>query len=52
MRKVSFNSDAQLRAWLDGFFELKSNDFYRKGIKNLVERWEKVVDTNGEYIID
>ena len=52
MRGVSFNSEAKLRAWLDEFFESKSNNFYRKGIENLVERWEKVVDTNGEYIID
>ena len=52
MRGVSFNSDAKLRAWFDNFFESKSNNFYQKGIENLVERWEKVVDTNGEYIID
>ena len=26
--------------------------FYRKGIENLVELWEKVVDTNRKYIID
>ena len=51
MRGVSFNSDAKLRAWFDKFFESKSNN-YQKGIENLVECWEKVVDTNGEYIID
>ena len=39
---VSFNSDAELRAWLDEFFGSKSNNFYRKGMENLVERWEKV----------
>ena len=52
MRGVSFDSDAELRAWLDQFFVSKSNNFYRKSIENLVERWEKVVDTIGEYIID
>ena len=36
--------------WMN--FESKSNDFYQKGIENLVECWEKVIDTNGEYIID
>ena len=51
MRGVSFNSDAELRAWFDTFFESKSNNFYRKDIENFVERWEKVVDMNGEYII-
>ena len=52
MRGVSFYSDAELRACLDEFFESKSNNSYRKSIENLVERWEKVVGTNGEYIID
>ena len=52
MNGVSFKNDAELRAWLDEFFESESNDFYQKGIGNLVERWEKVVDMNGEYIID
>ena len=51
-RGVSFNCDAELRDWWDEFFESKSNNFYRKGIENLVECWEIVVDTNGEYIID
>ena len=52
MRGISFDSDAELRVWLYEFFESKSNNFYRKGIENLVERWEKVVDTNGRYILD
>ena len=42
MRGVSFNSDAELRAWLDEFFESKSNDFYQKVIENLAKRWEKL----------
>ena len=51
MRRVSFNTDAELRAWLDEFFESKLGDFYR-GIENLVECWEEVVNNKGEYIID
>jgi hypothetical protein len=43
---------AVLRAWLDKFFESKSGDFYQRGIENLVERWEEVVNNKGEYIID
>ena len=30
----------------------KCADFYQRGVENLVERLEKVVDNNGEYIID
>ena len=29
-----------------------SGDFYQRGIENLVERWEEVVNNNGEYVID
>jgi len=37
---------------LDEFFESRPGDFYRLGIEKLVERWEEVVNNNGEYIID
>ena len=34
------------------FFESKLSDFYRRDIEKLVERWEEVVHSNEEYIID
>lgn len=48
---VLFNTDADLRAWLNEFFKLKQGDFYQRGIENLVEHWEEVVNKE-EYIID
>jgi hypothetical protein len=50
-RGVSFN-DAELQNWLDEFFTAKSADFFKRGIENLPERWEAVVNNGGEYIID
>jgi len=44
--------NAELRVWLDEFFESKPGDFYKRGIENLVERWEEVVNNKGKYIID
>ncbi|UYV74256.1 hypothetical protein LAZ67_11002652 [Cordylochernes scorpioides] len=35
-----------------GFFDTRPGDFWRNGINKLVERWEEVVNNNGEYIID
>ena len=32
-------------------FDFYSGVFHQRGIENLVERWEYVVDNNGEYII-
>ena len=49
---VLFNTDAELRAWLDEFFELKPGDFCQRGIENLVNRWKEVINNNGEYIVD
>jgi hypothetical protein len=51
-RGVSFNNDAELRNWLDDFVTAKPEDFFKRGIENLPERWEAVVNNGGEYIID
>lgn len=34
------------------YFAQKPIDFYRSGIENLQTRWQKVVDNEGDYIID
>ena len=52
LRGVSFNDDMELRTWLDEFFESRPPDFYRQGIEKLVERWEEVINNDGNYIID
>ena len=49
---VTFNNDDELRSLLDDYFSTRPADFYRNGIHKLVERWEEVVNSNGEYIID
>jgi hypothetical protein len=48
---LSFNNYAELRNWL---YELvaKPVDLFKRGIKNLPERWEAVVNNGGEHIID
>jgi hypothetical protein len=50
LRGISFNNDAELQNWLDDFFTVKLADF-KRGIENLAERWEAVVN-NEEYITD
>jgi hypothetical protein len=51
LRGVSFNNDAELRNWLE-IFTAKPADFIKRGIKNLPDRWEAVVNNGAEYIID
>jgi len=43
---------AEIRKCIDDFIALKPVSFYRQGIRKLPERWQKVVDANGEYFVD
>jgi hypothetical protein len=52
LRRVSFNNNAELQNWLDDIFAFKPADFLKRGIENLPERWENVVNNGVEYIID
>ena len=37
---------------LETFFNRLSKEFFAKGIGELAQRWETVIDNNGDYIID
>ena len=52
MRSLTFDNDKDLENWLNDFCESRSSDFWQNGINKLVDRWEQVVNTDGEYIID
>ena len=52
LRGTSFGDDAQLQQWLREFFDSKPVGFFKQGIEQLPERWEKVISSFGEYIID
>ena len=51
MRGVTFDNKEDLKNWLNKFFDIRPGDFWRNGIDKSVERWEEVVNSNGEYII-
>ncbi len=42
----------EIKADLTAFFELQSASFYKRGIELLPVRWAKVVENNGDYIVD
>lgn len=52
LRGVSFNNDEELQLWLENWFTSKEVKFYRRGIEKLPERWQEVIDKEGEYLID
>lgn len=47
----TFVKKVDLEQELIKFFESKEEAFYRRGIEQLVERWQKVIDNNGSYFI-
>ncbi|GFS47988.1 histone-lysine N-methyltransferase SETMAR [Trichonephila clavipes] len=47
----TFTSNEEVKNHLDQFFASKDQKFYERGIMLLPERWQKVLDQNGQYII-
>lgn len=48
----TFTNDDDLKSYLVQFFADKDQKFYERGIMKLPERWQKVIEQNGKYIID
>ena len=48
----SFDSDEAIKEYLIQFFAGKEQSFYERGIMQLPERWQKVIEQSGQYIID
>lgn len=47
-----FNNADDVRSHLIQFFNSKDQTFYERGIFTLLERWKKVIDKNGQYLIE
>ena len=41
-----------MKSHLVQFFADKDQEFYERGITKLPERWQKIIEQNGKYIID
>ena len=52
MRGLTFDNEEDLENWLTTYFDSRSDDFWQNGINKLVERWEEVVNNDGDYIVD
>ena len=48
----TFDSNEAVKNELIQFFASKNQTFYESGIMKLTERWQKVIEQNGQYIID
>jgi len=48
----TFRDTVEVKTALSEFFASKQASFYKEGIENLQQRWDIVLDNDGEYIID
>lgn len=44
-----FSKVEDVRKWLDDYFTSEPQSFYREGIHHLPDKWQKTIDSNGEY---
>ena len=44
-----FNSYEDVKKWVDSWIASEDELFFRRGIRILPERWEKVVASDGQY---
>lgn len=51
LRNKNFENRSDLNSGLATFFASKDANFYKRGIFNLVKRWEKVIENDGAYFV-
>ena len=44
-----FNAYEDVEKWISEWIVSKDESFFRRGIRLLLERWEKVIANNGQY---
>lgn len=49
LNEQRFSNVEDVRKWLDSYFASKPPSFYREGIHHLPDKWQKTIDSNGEY---
>jgi histone-lysine N-methyltransferase SETMAR len=52
LRGQEFDKEKDLKVDTATFFAQRSVNFHERGILSLLDRWRRVIDTNGAYIID
>lgn len=52
LRDKKFNNFQELKNDIDSFFSTMAPSFYASGINTLREKWQSVIDNNGQYIPD
>ena len=48
----NFDDTKEVENYLTHFFDSQSPEFWKRGIESLVDRWRRVIDNDGNYLID
>ena len=49
LKHQQFENEKEVEIWVKNFFDKKTKDFYRTGIRALPERWARCVAKEGDY---
>jgi len=49
LSEQKFSSYEDIKKWIDSWVASKDADLFRRGIRMLLERWEKAVAGDGQY---
>lgn len=49
---MNFKNETEIKEFLDTFFKSKPPTFWEKGIATLPARWKKVIENEGDYLLD
>ncbi len=49
---TNFYQEDQVKTFMENFLRLKPAEFYLRGINKLSDKWQEVIQNNGEYNID
>ncbi|GFT65217.1 histone-lysine N-methyltransferase SETMAR [Trichonephila clavipes] len=52
LNDTNFNTDDDVKSYLNQFFANKNHKFYERGIMMLPQRRQKIIDQNGQYITE
>ena len=47
-----FNSEKDVKNEVDLFFSSRNPEFFFRGMHLLVERWQNVIHSNGDYFVE
>lgn len=52
LKNKNFKNADDVQTHLEAYFSSKDTEFYENGIKSLLTRWQKVLDNDGNYVMD